>query len=661
MTHAFQALDWAVLGVYFAFVVIVGWVLRRRAGRNVEEFFLSGRTLPWWLAGTSMVATSFAADTPLIVSGWVRQEGIWKNWIWWCYALSGALATFLFARWWRRGEVMTKAEVAELRYQGPPARVLRAALGATHAFVTNTMVLAWVMLAASKILGTLFAMDKTTAVAAAAAAALTYSLMAGFRGVVITDLVQFAISVLGALVLAVVSWRAAGGLEGVRAAIAESGGNSENVMALLPPPPDAAFFSTDFWTAPIFGLVIYLGISWWAVENVDGSGAVVQRIAACRNERQGLLAVLWFNVAHYALRPWPWILVGLASLAVLPPMETVAPHDGEVVEISERRIHILPKNSLRSTSVAWKTGSEADDWQPRLQVAVGDRVREGDRLAGDDPEAAYVVMMRRYLSVGWLGLVAVSLLAAFMSTIDTHVNLASSFFVNDLYRRFLVRQAGSARHYVLVARLSGAAVLLLSAFIAHYATSVAAIFTFFLAFLGGVGPVYLLRWFWWRITAGVEIVAMVASGATTIAVSVISLPWPDGPWSAGEHLTPEGRLLVVVGVTTIFALVATFVLRSPDPSALVDFYRRVRPFGWWGPVRELCRMQPERREVLYSLVAVLGVPALIYGLLFAVGAYLLGHPGRAPAYLLLAGVGAFLSYLYLRRHERLGDDEPTTK
>ncbi|MCZ6727982.1 MAG: hypothetical protein O7A98_11595, partial [Acidobacteria bacterium] len=498
-------IDWWFVAAYLVFALSAGVLLARRGGASVDEFFLAGRRLPWWLAGTSIVATTFAVDTPLVISGWVRDYGIWKNWLWWCYALTGLLTGFVFARWWRRGGVMTKAEFAELRYGDTGARWLRGFLGVLHAGFIDIIAMCWVLLAATKIVDVLFGIDKVVGLTIACLVALTYSLLAGLWGVVVTDLVQFVISMVGAVVLAVLVWQAVGGGEAVAAAVA-SGSLAAERLAFLPSPGPGGPLAASFWTTPVAALAVYLGVSWFAVESADGAPLTVQRISATRDERQGVLAVVWFAVANNALRPWPWILVAVASLLVLPPLEVTSPVAGTVETVTPALISVRTAAG-EERYVALVPEGSAPDWRPLARVQAGQEVVAGEVLARSDSERAYVVMLKRYLPVGLLGLVAASLIAAFMSTIDTQINVAASFFVNDVYRRFL-NPAASDRHYVLVARLASIAVLALAAAVASVADSISALFTLFISFLGGVGPVYLLRWFWWRVTAWAEIAAM---------------------------------------------------------------------------------------------------------------------------------------------------------
>jgi len=634
-------LDWIVIAVYVAAVVTIGLVYAKRAGSSIDEFFLSGRTLPWWLTGTSMVATSFSCDTPLVVAGWVRQDGIWKNWVWWCFLLSGMLGVFLFARWWRRGGVMTKAELAELRYGGRDGRLLRGVLGVFHAGLTNTMVLCWVILAAAKILDVLLGVDKLTAISLSCALALLYSLTSGFWGVVLTDLPQFVIAVVGAVVLAVTAWHDVGGADAVLAAAHAHGAFPNHALDFFPPSGPGGPLEASFWTVPVAALAVYLGVSWWAVENVDGSGAAVQRIAASRDARQGMLAVLWFNFAHYALRPWPWILVALASMVVLAPVELTAPVAGTVVSADTEAVCIAttPPAADGPVRVPLRTPETAPDWEAQLKVEPGAPVTAGAVIARTDPERAYVTMMGRYLPAGLLGLAIAGLLAAFMSTVDTHVNLAASFFVNDLWRRFVRPDAGTA-HYVLVARLASVGAMLIGALLAWQVDSIGDIFLFFLAFLGGVGPVYVLRWLWWRVRAAHEIVAMLASSvATTLLTFVWSDGWPEGPLSPGGALTAEGRLCLVVAASLAATLLSLPLVPRPDPRGLLPFYRRVRPMGFWGPVAALAPEVERPRELAAVVVGVLGGLGCVWGSMIATGLWLLERRGQAAVAIVVAVVG----------------------
>ncbi len=584
-----------------------------------------------------MVATTFAADTPLVITGWVREFGIWQNWLWWCYAIGGLLTVFLFARYWRRGEVMTTAELAELRYGGNGAKVLRGFLGVYHATVSNTMTLCWVLVAAGKILDVLFGIDQTWAVVAASLVALSYCLMAGFWGVVTTDVVQFTMAMVGSIALAWISWNAVGAWEGFDAFFQTSGLSPELLMT-LPTSGGGSFWEGSFWTNALAAVAVSLGVGWWAADSVDGGGPVVQRIAASKDERHGLLAVLWFNVAHYALRPWPWILVALASLAVLPTIEVQAPADGVVVAVDKEAIRMLGADAVEYRITL---DEDSPGWRPIASVVPQAEVAAGAVIARTDAERAYPAMMIRFLPVGLLGLVVASLFAAFMSTIDTHVNLASSYFVNDLYRRYLA-PGRSAKHYVAAARWTSAAVLALGAFLAAQADSIGDIFSLFLTMMSGVGPVYVLRWLWWRVRASTEITAMASSLATTLALKLSeeSVDWSLGALSPGGDLSHQGRICIVVGVALGCALLSMLVSRTPEPQSLVAFYRKVRPIGLWGPVRALCPDVVPPRDGWPAMVGTIAGIAAVYGLMLGIGWLLLGRPETGALSLGVALVGA---------------------
>lgn len=624
--------DWTFIAVYAIFTVVIGLLFAKRAGRDLDEYFLSGRSLPWWLAGTSMVATTFAADTPLVVTGWVRDAGIWKNWLWWCFLATSMLGVFLFAPLWRRGGVMTKAELAELRYGGREAAVLRGFLGVMHAGFTNTITLCWVLLAAAKIVDVLLGIDKGLALTVASLIALSYSILAGFWGVVLTDAVQFVMAMVGAVALAAIGWHAVGGPEGIAGVVDPA------LLAFVPSPGPGGPLAASFWTVPCAAFAVYVGVSWWATESADGNTLVVQRIAAARDERHGSFSLLWYAVAHHALRPWPWILVAIASLVVLPSIEVTAPMAGRVAELNDNSVTLVDDATGHRETVVLDGSTTDDDWRPlaSADLEVGSRVAAGETLAATDSERAYVVMMRRFLPAGLLGLVAASLFAAFMSTVDTHVNLAASFFVNDVYRRFLAR-GRSTQHYVLAARLASAAVLALAGLFAYGAESIADLFTFFLAFLSGVGPIYLLRWLWWRVRASTEIAAMLASASTTVLLTFLPIQWNLGPLSVDGDLLHEGRILIVVAVSLAAALVTMLLASAPDPKSLLPFYRRVRPVGWWGPVAALTKTDISQSTVWLRMLGAASGMALVLGALFGTGHLLLG---RLPLAALSFGVGA---------------------
>ncbi|MFK5955931.1 MAG: Na+:solute symporter [Planctomycetota bacterium] len=584
----FHFLDWLAIGGYLVFALSVGIYLTKRASKSTGDFYLAGRSLTWWVAGTSLVATSFAADTPLLVSGWVRSEGISKNWIWWGAAVGGSLSFVCLAAWWRRLEVTTDAEIIERRYSGSAARFLRGFYGGYHALVTNTMVLAWVLLAMLKLVRVILDLDDSSLdhwiVGGALLLALSYSFLSGLWGVVMTDLFQFALALFGALLLAYKSVDALGGLTAARDAFRDLGPQTTNLLPSSIDPKTGVTFSwtaVAWWTQGFGAFLIFTGVQGWLNKNADGGGAGVQRYSACKTEGHARGAALWFHLAHYCLRPWPWIIVGLASM-------------------------ILIQTSDLSLIL-----SSSGEWVP-------------------DYEEAYPRMMAMLLGPGLFGLLCASFLAAFMSTLDTHFNLGSAYLVNDLYRRFL-RPNAKPTHYVWVGRFAEIAIGILAGLFALSADSIANLFTFSLSLLGGVGPALLMRWFWWRANAWTELSALLTSTMLTVALNLnmfgaesklIDIPYPLS-------------YLFVVAVSIAVCLTVTLLTKPVEREHLKAFHDQVLPAGAWGIFGN-----GSRKRLLPILVGWAGGIALIYGLLFGIGAWVLGTTTLVS--FLIAAVGALV-------------------
>lgn len=446
---ALTPLDWAILAAYFLIAAGIGIWLSSRGARSTDDFLLSGRRLPWWIAGTSMVATTFAADTPLAVAGLVALNGIAGNWIWWSAAIGSMLTVFFFARLWRRAGIMTDVELAELRYTGRPAALLRGFRALYLGVPINCVIMGWVNLAMAKILQVTLGWEQWSAVLASLAITGLYTALAGLWGVVITDFVQFGVAMIGTTALAwyVLRLPAIGGLDGLAAQV------PEGTLRFLPSfsaPADAA----SAVALPLATFLTYLCVQWWASwypgQEPGGGGYIAQRMMSARDERHALFATLWFTIAHYCLRPWPWIIVGLAALVLYPTLA--------------------------------------------------------------DKEAGFALVMRDHLPSGWRGLLLGAFFAAYMSTISTQLNWGTSYIVNDFYRRFL-RPDRDDHHYVAVARLVTLALMALSAVVTFYLESVRQAWEFVLESGAGIGLVLILRWYWWRVNAWSEIAAMTASVA----------------------------------------------------------------------------------------------------------------------------------------------------
>jgi len=450
-----KLLDWIVVIAYLAGTLWLGLYLARRGSSSLVEYFVGGRSIPWWLAGASMAATTFNVDTPLYVAGLVARRGIAGNWEWWCFAAAHVFMAVVLAPLWRRAEVVTDAELIELRYGGRAAALLRATRAFAFGIPLNCIAIGYGMLAMRKVL---VALDVTSgfglpgdpdlwAVIFIVVLTLIYAAASGLWGVVTTDFLQLVVALIGAIVLMAFALIEVGGLGGLREGLAAAG--RESTLRMVPRPGDALPMST---------FAAYLLLQWWSYRGADGGGMFVQRLSSVKDEREAHRASLFFNILNYPLRTWPWVIVAMAALVVLPQLE--------------------------------------------------------------DPEQAYPMMMLRYLPVGLLGLVFASLLAAFMSTVSTQVNWGASYVVRDLYQRFIAKDAPQER-LVMVARVGSIAITLIAAAMSFRMTDVGRVFRFIVLFGNGTGVVLLLRWFWWRINAWAEWTALVAGMALAIALTAI--------------------------------------------------------------------------------------------------------------------------------------------
>ncbi len=481
--------DWLIVALYFVVSAAIGLAYTRRAGQSLADYFVTGRSLPWWLAGTSMVATTFAADTPLAVAGLVAKYGVAGNWLWWNGALSGILTVFFFSRLWRRAGVLTDVEFAELRYGGKPAAVLRGFRALYLALPINLIIMGWVTRAMVTILG--ITLDVNPWVAAIVLFAITalYSVLGGLWGVIVTDAFQFVIAMGGSILLAVLAVEWVGGLDSLVEQSARHYGSVETAFGVIPPTGQA-------WL-PLSTLVVFLAVQWWAAwypgAEPGGGGYIVQRILSAKDERHGLLATLWFNIAHYALRPWPWILVGFVG-------------------------------ALRYPDLA-------------------------------NPEEGYVRVMVDVLPSPFKGLMLAAFAAAYMSTISTHLNWGASYLVNDVYLRFIRPDAGP-RAQVLASRVATGLLMVLSLVVMAFLSSVEQGWKILLGLGAGTGLVLILRWYWWRVNAWSEISAMAASFVTCILLQVVGLDLGDtasGDYALTMGITVAVTTLVWLTVTFMTA------------------------------------------------------------------------------------------------------------
>ena len=591
-------IDWSIIISYILFSLGVGIYFSKRAASSTEEYFLSGRSLPWWIVGTSMVATTFAADTPLAITEFVRGPGIWQNWFWWNLLMGSLLSVFLFSRLWRRAEILTDNELLELRYSGKPAAFLRAFKAGYFAILYNFIVMGWVINAMASVVSVMLNMDKWTAVWLCVIIALVYAILSGFWGVVVTDLVQFVIAMFGSIALAIIALNYVGGMEVLLSKLnelLESDVVTDNTLKFIPPIPDTGVATQTFWESPFSKFLIFISVMWWSHHGTDGGGYIIQRMSSAKNERHALLATLWFNIAHYALRVWPWIIVAVVSIVMFP---------------------IIP--------------SEYSE----LGVKAG-----------------YPLVMNTLLGPGLKGILIVSFLAAFMSTIDTHLNWGVSYLINDIYKRFF-KPNESERHYVLVGKIMTVILMILAAFTALKMQSISKAWEFIFAMGAGIGLVLILRWFWWRVNAWSEITALATSIVITISFEIIAYfqtinnnleysLFGSAPSIFGMPLQVHHKLMIIVPIAIIAWVTVTFFTEPEPMNKLETFYKRVQPGGWWAPVTSSFdhTLQPVTKGIFILWLA--GV-MMIYGFTFGIGNLIFQNYSASVILFGFAGIGSYL-------------------
>ena len=588
---ALTAIDWAIVAAYFILSTAIGFAFTKRGGESLSEYFISGRNVSWWLAGASMVATTFAADTPLVVTGFVYNHGVAGNWIWWNMLMSGMLTVFFFARLWRRAHVMTDVEFAEIRYSGKPAAVLRGFRALYLAIPINLIILGWVTRAMIKILTISLGLHDVTllgmripgevlAVGICFVITVAYSAGAGMWAVLWTDLVQFVIKMTAVIILAVYAVRAVGGMDALKAGLTTHFGDSNAALSVLPIKVTENGIEAYAWM-PLLALFVFLSVQWWAAwypgAEPGGGGYVAQRIFSAKTERDGVLATLFFNVAHYAMRPWPWIITGLCTVILYP-------------------------NGIGPTH---------------------------------DHEAAYVQAFVDLLPTPWRGFMMAGFAAAYMSTVGTQLNWGASYLVNDFYKRFLNRTA-TEKHYVAVSRLATVFLFLAASLVTMQLQTIEGAWKFLLALGSGTGLVLILRWYWWRINAWSEISAMVCS----FVVSLLAIGFIKPRFPAADLRGDAWVMLVTVAVSTVVWIVVTFATAPEPDSVLQSFYRRVRPGGpGWAKVSE--RAGYGREPIPGGALAwtnwIAGIVA-VYSSLFGIGKLILGSTGAGLTMLGIAVV-----------------------
>lgn len=587
-----SGLDWGIIVAFFAVSLGIGLLVARRSGKNTAEFFLSGRNMPWWLLGVSMVATTFSADTPNFVTNVVRTQGVSGNWMWWAFLLTGMLTVFVYAKLWRRSGILTDLEFYELRYSGPAAQFLRGFRAIYLGVFFNIMIMASVSLAAIKIGSVLLGLSAYETLIIASTITVIYSMLGGLRGVIYTDFIQFFLAMLGSIWAAYVVLGHPD-IQGLDNLLAHP--NLEGKLNLLPDFNDKDLLLTVF--------IIPIAVQWWSVwypgAEPGGGGYVAQRMLAAKDEKNAMAATLFFNVAHYALRPWPWIIIALASLVVFPDLSSLAAAFPDI---------------------------------------------DTDKIAIKD-DLAYSAMLT-YLPSGLLGLVVASLVAAYMSTISSHLNWGSSYVVNDWYKRFYKPEA-TEKQMVSVGRWSTLLLMIASAVIALQLEDALEAFNILLQIGAGTGLIFILRWFWWRINAYSEITAMVVSFILAIYLEKIHVKL------GFEELLGYQKLLLSVSITTMAWVSVTLLTRPTEHARLLSFYKLIKPAATgWKPLintaitnKEMVKEEVNLGTLPLQILAMLLGCFMVYGALFGTGYLIYGNVVPAMIAIgisVLCTVGVFL-------------------
>jgi solute:Na+ symporter, SSS family len=565
-------LDWIIAAICLVICFAPALFFGKRAGKSTSEFFASGRAVPWWLAGLSMVATTFSSDTPNLVTDIVRRNGVAGNWVWWAFVLTGVSTVFFYARLWRRSGVLTDLEFYEIRYSGQAASLVRGFRAVYLGLFFNCIIMATVNLAACKIAGVLFGLERWQTLAFVGVLNVVFAAHSGLWGVLVIDMVQFFIKMTAVIAAAYFALQApqVGGLSALITKLsATPGPNGINYLNILPD-------FTNHWDIAVAVFIMPIAVQWWAVwypgAEPGGGSYIAQRMLASKSEKDALGAVLFFNVAHYVLRPWPWIITALCSILVFPEL------------------------------------SDIQKAFPALDP----------RLLGHD--IAFPAMLK-FLPVGFVGLMVGGLIAANSSTILTHLNWGASYLVHDFYRRFLKPDADE-RHYVLVGRLATVLLFFLSSGMVFLLDTAKGAFDIILQIGAGTGLLYLVRWFWWRVNAWSEVVAMISSFGISLIFLVLA--------RAGSPVSTHVALVLTVIGTTICWVATAYLGPQTDRQVLIDFYRKVRPAGaGWEPIRKAAGMpRPDRvsgDNIPMALVGWVAGCTAIWSALFTVGNFLYGR------------------------------------
>jgi SSS family solute:Na+ symporter len=581
-----HTLDWVVIAITLLICFAPAFLVARRSGKSTADFFASGRSVPWWLAGLSMVATTFSSDTPNLVTDIVRKTGVAGNWVWWAFVLTGIATVFFYARLWRRSGVMTDLEFYEIRYSGKAASAVRGFRAIYLGLLFNCLIMASVNLAACKIAGVLFGLPRWQTLLFCGVLNAAFAAHSGLWGVLVIDMIQFFIKMTAVIAAAVFALKLPeiGGLHGlIEKVSALKGPQGLNYLNILPD------FNSN-WDIAVAIFIMPIAVQWWSVwypgAEPGGGSYIAQRMLASKSEKDSLAAVLFFNIAHYVIRPWPWILVALASLIIYPQL------------------------------------SDIQKAFPNLDPT----------LLGHD--IAYPAMLK-FLPIGFAGLMVGGLISANSSTILTHLNWGASYLVHDFYRRFVKKDA-SEHHYVTAGRITTVLLFVLSSAVVYMLDTARDTFDIMLQIGAGTGLLYLVRWFWWRVNAWCEVVAMISSFAISIVFLVAS---KNHLWTLSTHQ----QLLITVAFTSLCWILTAYIAPATDRETLISFYRKTRPAGpGWEPIRQIVGETnvPPADDIPRALLGWTAGCALIWSALFSIGNFLYGRYSTAVALLMVAIVTA---------------------
>ena len=590
-----ELLDWIVILFYLLISIFIGVFLVKHKNNNITDFFVAGRSLPWWLLGTSIAATWFATDAPLAVTALVRTKGIYSNWLWWYLGTGIIMMVFFYAKNWRRAEILTDAELIELRYSGSSASILRAFTAAFYGIFKNCITLGWVILAMMKFSSVMLGWSAEFALLITLTFALLHTLISGIKGVVILDMFHFSAGTISTIILAIIILINVGGPKELSNKIISSSDAPPGILDMMPN-------LANIGTIEMISFICLIGILW--LGQAQGDGFIVQRLFSAKNEKHAIKASLWFAVAGIVILTWPWIVVGLGSIIILP--------------FSSASVELI-----------------------------------------SDPELAYPLMIAKVLPAGLKGLLVAAFMAAFMSTVDTHLCWGASYVVNDLYKRFINKTAND-KHYLLVSRISIVLLLILSGFAAWQMDSISNAWIYIIEIMSGVAIIGMLRWYWWRINAWSEIMSMIS--ALLLANGLIILNFMHHIGLINEVLIKKLsffyqddysliRATLILVVSTILSLIVTLLTKPVESNHLIKFYNKIRPKGFWNPIsKQIKNNNDSNEEIKYSWFGFAIGVLFLNSILFSVGHLVIGN--YLISFLLLI-IGLILAHFTIRMLEKI--------